>query len=571
MGWAGLAAGAASLGWAVTATLGDLAPVSPGVASCFAALAAVLWGRAVHATLGGSAAFLPCWLGLPAVFLPALHDRLAVRVADASFERVGLLWIGGTWRHADPATYLALLPAGALVALIAWWLVFRARRSPEAVTVLGVTALAVAALWRTMIHPPSGDEPSLLLAAWQWVVTGSADLTRAWDPAIADWSRASEFRDTLVRDHAIGAPGGPQYTYHGIVLPHAYGLLLWPAGRTGLALALVTLAAVTARAMVRAAGAVTGRPVSGDLHALILCGSPLAVYTVFTGPDLPAAACMTAGVLGLVTGRIAPVALAAAALPWVHQKCVFLSAGLVLGAWMISWRRAAVVLGAFLCSFVPEALWISGKIGVPVWPPTAIFTKHAQYGAAWSPLVWLQSAPGLLIDRYAGLIWYPAWVVGLAGCTAVVRRGTPAVRAAMVAGLPYLSALLTFSMWSGGNGAPARQLVPLLPVLVLGAAALDTRLTGVGRSCWRALCWISVAHALCLIFVPPVAFESAKLKIEGALEGRLGFDPLGILPAISKLAAGGMPGALTWIWVAVLSATGYAVYRGLARGRTSWG
>lgn len=564
-GWGGLGAGAAALGWAVAALLGPLSPAGPASAALLAAGIALAAGRLLRDRIGGPAAFLPCWAGVAALALPAMRDRLASRLGDATFERVGLIRIGDAWRHADPATYLALLPAGALAGAVAWWMLFRARRNPAAVLGIGAAALGIAAVWRLMMHPPSGDEPSLLFAAWQWLVTGSADLTGPWDPRAAEWSRAVEFRDTLVRDHAIGAAGGPQYTYHGIVLPHVYGLLLWPAGRLGLALALVAVAVFAARAMLRAAATATGRPASGDLTALVMCGAPLAVYTVFTGPDLPAAALMAAGAAGLATGAVAPVALAAAALPWVHQKCVFLAAGLVFGAWMISRRHAAIVLGAFLLSFIPEVFWISGRIGVPVWPPTAIFSKHAQYGAAWSPGVWLQSVPGVLVDRYAGLLWYPAWVAALAGCARLAVRGAASTRAVLAAGLPYLAALLSFNMWSGGNGAPARQLVPLLPLLAVGAAELDARVTGARKLVWRMLVWLSVAHALALLSVPPLAFESAKLKMEAALSGRLGVDPLAALPAISRLAPGGIPGPLAWGWLAAAAAAGWWLARPVAR------
>ena len=99
-GWGGLVAGAAGLGWAVAATLGGLSPVAPMPAAVLAAAVALAAGRGLAGRLGGAAAFLPCWLGVLAPALPGLRDRLSARLGDASFERVGLLWIGGGWRHA---------------------------------------------------------------------------------------------------------------------------------------------------------------------------------------------------------------------------------------------------------------------------------------------------------------------------------------------------------------------------------------------------------------------------------------------------------------------------------------
>lgn len=569
LGLAGLLAGSASLGFAVASLLGPVSPLAPVPAAVAAALIAGVWAWAAAPRLGGTAALWPWWVGVAALALPAAAARLGPRLAGFSFERVGWLWLAGGWVRVDPGTYLVMLTAGALAGLACFVVLWSVRRDARAVWVAGLTSLALAAVWRTVVHPPSGDEPALLFAAWHWLFTGSADLSKAWGGA-AEWlSRAGDFRDTLIRDHTVGPAAGPRYTYHGVALPHLYGLLLMPAGRVGLALILVGVAGLAVRLMTRTAEAVTGRPATAGWVAMVLVGSPLAVYTIFLGPDLPAAVAFAAGALGLARRRPWLVAVAAAVLPWVHQKCLFPAAGLALAAWWLSPRAGLAASAALLVSFVPEALWISGKIGLPVWPPSALFERHSTYGAAYSLRFWGQSVPGLLVDRYAGLVWTPAFVLGLVGLAWwVARRGKAggAARAIAVAAVPYAVLLLTFNMWTGGNGAPSRQLVAVLPALALGAFVVETGLpAGPWRRVWDAARWIGIAHAHVLLFVPPLAFESAKLKLEGVAVSRLGADPLVLLPAVSKLDSGAWPGWLAVGWMAVLVAAWVGIGRRLRR------
>ena len=476
-----------------------------------------------------------------------------------TFERVGLLWWAGSWRHVDAATYLRLLPFGALTGVACLTMLWRARSQERSVWIVGLVSLALAALWRTVIHPPSGDEPAMLLAAWSWLRTGSADLSGAWDPAAAEWSRAIEFRDRLVQDHTIGRPGGPCYTYHGVVLPQVFGLLLFPFGRFGLALALVGVSALAARWTAAAATAVLGRRPSPEWLAWVLVGSPVAVYTIFTGPDLWGAALFALGLLGLAWRRPALAAAAVALLPWVHHKEVFPALGLILGAWMLSPREGFLVSAAALGSGIPEMLWVGEKIGLALWSPAAVLARHASYGAAWSPAVWLVSAPGLLVDRWAGLVWYPAGILAVAGCGWLVARGGRVARAVQAAAVPYVLALLSFSMWAGGNGAPARQLASVFPAIAVGAAVLDRRLTaGPSRTAWRVALWLSLANAHVMLFLPPLAFESARLKVEALVQARTGIAFLSLLPELSEPSRSTGPGwgAAAWMLVILVAWAG---------------
>jgi hypothetical protein len=148
------------------------------------------------------------------------------------------------------------------------------------------------------------------------------------------------------------------------------------------------------------------------------------------------------------------------------------------------------------------------------------------------------------VDRYAGLIQFPAFVLALAGCwwwmrTAAGRAG----RWMQLAAVPYLVILLFYGSWPGGTGTPGRMFVMIVPALALGLAALDRGLGDERARRWLDIAvWSGVAHALFVIFLPPLAFASAKERIESAAVARLGFDPLAVFPDIGHQPAGTFPG-----------------------------
>jgi hypothetical protein len=118
-------------------------------------------------------------------------------------------------------------------------------------------------------------------------------------------------------------------------------------------------------------------------------------------------------------------------------------------------------------------------------------------------------------------------------------------------------------MWSGGHGAPGRQLLAVLPAIALGFCAVDARLPQGGgwRRAWDAALWFGIAHAHLILFVPPLAFESAKAKVQAACAGGLGLDPLAAWPALGAVPAGAGPGWLAAGWLAALAVAWAALYR----------
>lgn len=565
VGVLGLLAGAAALGYAFGRLLeGHLGAAPPACALAAAALAAAWHGTAASA-LRLRVPLEAWWLGLAALAVAGLAPRLERTFAGLALERAGLLWLFGEWIKVPAGPYLGLLLLGGILAAVWVLTAFRCRNDRRLLWFAGLSSLALGGIWRTVMHPPSGDEPALLLAAWNWLETGSLDLSGALAGPAAVWSRAIEFRDEFHVYHTAGLPGGPRLTVHGFALPAVFGVLLAPAGRIGLALAMAAVSGLAAWGMARLAREVTGRRVSNLWLAAVLMGSPVAVYSVFLSPDLAGGALFAAGCLGLATRRAAPLAAAVIILPWLHHKLALTAAGLVAGAWVVSpglgWRAGLALLG----SVIPEFFAVNRALGLPAWPPAewwvagaGSFTSHPHVGT-YSVLNWMRSVPGLLADRYAGLIYYPAWTLALAGCGLCFRgRAKPAARRAvagmLVAAGPYLAVLLSYDTWMGGDGAPGRMLVMVFPLLAIGLAALDARPPAAWSRWGHLAVWLGIAHAQILIYMPPLAFRSAKLKIEAALSGVLGFDPLSVLPGISLERSSDFPGWLAVVWLAVLAA-----------------
>ena len=75
---------------------------------------------------------------------------------------------------------------------------------------------------------------------------------------------------------------------------------------------------------------------------------------------------------------------------------------------------------------------------------------------------------------------------------------------------------------------------------------------GLARGMLTLACWVGVAHAHLVLFLPPAGFASAKEKVESALLGRIGINPLGFLPAVSKLPPGSPAGWLAAGWCLML-------------------
>ena len=529
---------------------------------------------------------------LPALVLsPGLLGHL-VPVADRfllssgsvpAFSRLGALRLGEAWVALAPPAYLAVCSLGpalmGIAILLAAAAFLRGKRSSPWPAL--VAAVFAAGLWRTLVFPPTGDEPYILLSTRTVVTDASLDL----DPALARGEGQAIHPDFPLDDfsshHAVPIRGGGHMSRHGILLPLLYAPGYAVAGRAGLALllalAMILLLTRLERVLVLLGN---GPQESRTTVALLAAASPLPVFTVFLSPDLPGALVLTLGTVAILEGRMVALAACTAVLPWIHHKMSLLALGLVLGtAVRHGPRKAAVPLAALAASGAALWLALAAFTEVPSWPPWSVFTFAAgQYDEHFSLANVPSGVFGTLFDRHQGMVWFPALFLALAGpfVQAAQRRGA-AERGAAERGAgfalalagPYLALLLTFNVWGGGPGAPGRMLVLLLPpAAVLMAPAVGA----LGRPAGGRILLAAMAAAGCLLLwvfasVPATAFVSARSRIEEAVTARLGFDPLGFLPSVPYGALGARTLVHGLVLAALLSAAILFAVRSLARKR----
>ena len=511
--------------------------------------------------------FLPGLLGWAA---PAVFKRLLVPpLASLSFSHLGALRWGERWVETSPGGYLCMGFLGlVLMGLVlgiaaAWW---RSSRTPWVVFAL---ALFAAGAWRTLVFPPTGDEPYILLSTSSLLQGGNLDLSD-------DLARGADrdihpvpFRDDLMKHHRVPGRRGETYTYHGLALPFLYlpGYAL--LGRVGLAALLAALAALLLAGIhgfLRSPG--MSGAASRTTAGILAIASPLPVFTVFLSPDLPTAALVALGAAGCLMGHTGLLLAAVTALPWVHHKAVLLGLGLVVGAALtLGWRKAAVALALLAVSLLGLLLVAARSTSMPVWPPSDFLAFYSsQYQGGFDVRTVPAALFGTLFDRHQGAVFFPALLLSLAGLSLLPRRPARLVAAAAA---PYLIALLMFSQWAGGSGAPGRMLVVILPLLAFPLAAVAGRLQSRGWGRW--LIRLVFAGGALLLWVlsavPALCFTSARERVEQAVAAKIGVNPLGFLPDLARGIPSGSSLATGAAWTALLALIVFILIRLLRSGK----
>lgn len=273
-----------------------------------------------------------------------------------------------------------------------------------------------------------------------------------------------------------------------IILAVPMGLWGWAGAKATLAIIAGLTAMVTVSTAVRRFG--VSAPIAGVVVSGFFVASPLASYGAQVYPAMPAALAVVAG-LYAVTGRQTRAALVAAfvavtALPWLSVKYVPLAGTLALG---LLWRHRghaqrrvlAAILGAFGLAGVfylvlHQRIW--GGWTVYAGGDHFVGSEFEVVGTNPNYIARSNRLLGLLVDRFFGLAaWSPAYLLMPAGLVAILRRPSrrlPEMLAlAMVAVAWVVATWVALTMhgfwWSG------RQVVPILPIVVIGVASLVDR------------------------------------------------------------------------------------------------
>ncbi|HXH05973.1 MAG TPA: hypothetical protein VNI83_05210, partial [Vicinamibacterales bacterium] len=482
-----LAAGAALALWLWRGALAQAGDPGPRVG-----LLPPLWplglllGAAVAAALR-----LPCSRLLP--LLPALLVVLPwVPGAPAALQ----VWTGPLATAVWAAAVAGLLLARplALPARLRPW-ALSPSRAPWAAGAVALVFYSVVA-WGAAPMAPGGDEPHYLVVTQSLLYDRDLRIENNHDRR----DYAAYFAGTLRPDYLVRGRDGAIYSIHAPGLPALIAPAFALGGYPAVVGFLLLLSSIAAALVWRVAFVLTGAPSAAWFGtAAVVAATPVAFHSFTVFPDGPAGLCVLAGLLLLLRlgaarragiavapGTLARAGAMLALLPWLHTRFALLAAVLATAALLRLPRSRDGLCGAAALLAVPAASALAwfGYFYVLYGTPD----PNAPYGT----FMRTQSHPsfitgglaGLFFDQQFGLLVYaPVYAAAVWGLLALWRRPGELPGAGdrrlvvelILLAAPYLAAVTTLRMWWAGWSAPARFLVPLLPVgAVLCAVAWQT-------------------------------------------------------------------------------------------------
>jgi hypothetical protein len=263
--------------------------------------------------------------------------------------------------------------------------------------------------------------------------------------------------------YSIHAPGLPA------LLVPAYAV----AGYRGAVAMICLFAALTALAVFDLAALLAGPRVAWIAWAAVCLTVPFVPHGWLIFPEMPGALLMAWAALWWYAPLPARDrswlwrGAALAMLPWLHTKFVILLAAMLAALVLRVWRRPKAVAALLVPAVVSVALWIGSFYAL-----YGAFDPQIPYGDFPRFYVLSANIPrgllGLLVDQKFGLLIYsPVYALALLGCWMMFRQRERRLFALML--LATIGAFVASSarmyMWWGGSSAPARFLVPILPLL----------------------------------------------------------------------------------------------------------
>ena len=417
-----------------------------------------------------------------------------------------LPWVPDRWPLllvlAGPARWA--IAGGALVASLARFLSARSWKTPpwrapgRGVVFVVSLALYLALGFRQLgTTGVGGDEPHYLVITQSLLVDHDLDIEN--NHARGDYR--AFFGGELRPDYMTRGRDGKIYSIHAPGLPVLMlpGYALW--GARGAMATVCLLGALAALAVFELGAMVGGAGAAWATWASVSLTVPVVPHAWAIFPEIAGAAVVAWAMVWFARDRPAsPAAWACrgvclATLPWLHTKfVVFLAALTVTLLWRV--RRQAVKAAALLAPVVLSGLaWLAFfKILYGTFDPQAPYGDHA---VQFVRLVNLpRSLAGALFDQKFGLLPYaPVCLVALAGGWILARdpRWRPLVWAGLAIGAAYVASSARYYMWWGGSSAPARFLVPMMPLAAPMFAAAYARLRS---PLARAHAWLLLGASL---------------------------------------------------------------------------
>jgi hypothetical protein len=363
-----------------------------------------------------------------------------------------------------------------------------------------------------------GDEPHyLMIAESLWA---DHDLDIANNHAQRDYR--SFYPGELRPDFLRRGLHGEIYSIHAPGLP----ALIIPAYAAGGALAVVVfiaaLAALTALTVFDAATAIAGARAGAVAWAATCFTVPFVPHAWLIYPELPAALIVAWAVTWLRQPAASPArtfahGAALAVLPWLHTKFVVFLA--LFAAFelvkILSFARGSAG-GERPAPFTRlAALGLPVAVSCSVWLYSfyrmyGVLDPQAPYGNYTQMFVLARNIPrgmlGLLFDQKFGLLAYsPVYLLVIPGAWIMLRQRADRLFAAqlLVTAAAFFVSSTRIYMWWGGTSAPARFLVPVVPLFAPLVAVAISRLESVaGRALVVSTVVLSLAVAVLTLGSP---------------------------------------------------------------------
>ena len=374
----------------------------------------------------------------------------------------------------------------------------------------------------------SGDEPHYLIITHSLLV--DHDLRIENNHAAGDYR--AFFADELRPDYLRRGTNGEIYSIHApglsaLLLP-GYAL----AGADGAIWTVCLLAALAALAIFDVV-AMVATPLLAWLSWFAICLTvPFIPHAWALYPEIAGAAIAAWALRWSLETRATATptwlwrGCCLAWLPWLHTKFIVFLAGLTaLLVWQLRsrWREAVAFLLPISVSSVTWLMFFKVIYGS--------FDPQAPYGPYTAQFVRFENVPrsllGLLFDpKFGVLVYAPIYGLMVPGLWAFARdsRWRLFTLASLGLAAAYALSSARLYMWWGGSSAPARFLVPIVPLLapMIAAGIMSTR-TVAGRATWMLLgaisVFIGIAGALGtgrLLYSEPHGFARMLEAIQGS-------------------------------------------------------